>query len=148
MKFAVKTATCLGCKVPLRKNQSAVCEHCKPRTAELHRKQLDAASELEVRFARLWTQCQRCQGSLHQDVICTAQDCPIFYMRKKVQKDIGDSFATLQRCVYGSFWFAWQEVHCIFQVRLLMVSYNYQSKGRSWIVSAMVYTYLDTPGLV
>ncbi|KAB0396571.1 hypothetical protein E2I00_005850, partial [Balaenoptera physalus] len=26
---------------------------------------------LEERFSRLWTQCQRCQGSLHEDVICT-----------------------------------------------------------------------------
>ena len=26
---------------------------------------------LEERFARLWTQCQRCQGSLHEDVLCT-----------------------------------------------------------------------------
>lgn len=26
---------------------------------------------LEERFSRLWTQCQRCQGSLHEDVLCT-----------------------------------------------------------------------------
>jgi DNA polymerase delta subunit 1 len=42
---------------------------------------------LEIKYARLWTQCQRCQGSLHQDVLCTSKDCPIFYMRKKVQKE-------------------------------------------------------------
>lgn len=28
-------------------------------------------SELEKLFGRLWTQCQECQGSLHQDVLCT-----------------------------------------------------------------------------
>uniref|UniRef100_A0A7N4PK26 DNA-directed DNA polymerase n=1 Tax=Sarcophilus harrisii TaxID=9305 RepID=A0A7N4PK26_SARHA len=28
-------------------------------------------SALEERFSRLWTQCQRCQGSLHEDVLCT-----------------------------------------------------------------------------
>ena len=26
---------------------------------------------LEEKFARLWTQCQNCQGSLHADVLCT-----------------------------------------------------------------------------
>ena len=26
---------------------------------------------LEQRFSRLWTQCQRCQDSLHQDILCT-----------------------------------------------------------------------------
>lgn len=30
-----------------------------------------AVSELEKLFGRLWTQCQECQGSLHQDVLCT-----------------------------------------------------------------------------
>ncbi|KAI9090938.1 DNA polymerase family B-domain-containing protein [Phlyctochytrium arcticum] len=97
MKFTVKKVTCLGCKTPLKAGEHAVCEHCKSRLGDLYQKQLDSVSELEVRFARLWTQCQRCQGSLHQDVICTAQDCPIFYMRKKVQKDVKDASATLDR---------------------------------------------------
>jgi DNA polymerase delta subunit 1 len=46
---------------------------------------------MEDRHARLWTQCQRCQGSLLQDVLCTSRDCPIFYMRKKVQKDVEEA---------------------------------------------------------
>ncbi|EFP79133.2 DNA polymerase delta subunit 1 [Puccinia graminis f. sp. tritici CRL 75-36-700-3] len=40
---------------------------------------------------------KRCQGSLHQEVICTASDCPIFYMRTKSRKDVEDSYAVLQR---------------------------------------------------
>ena len=32
-----------------------------------------------------------------QDVLCTSKDCPIFYMRKKAQKDVEDSNATLAR---------------------------------------------------
>ncbi|KAF9172191.1 DNA-directed DNA polymerase delta [Mortierella sp. AD010] len=99
MKFAVKTATCLGCKTPLKKDESAVCSNCKDRAPELYQRQRNIVNNLEVRFARLWTQCQRCQGSLHQDVLCTSKDCPIFYMRKKVQKEIQDSSATLDRFV-------------------------------------------------
>ncbi|CDO75821.1 hypothetical protein BN946_scf184951.g19 [Trametes cinnabarina] len=101
MKFAVKTVTCLGCKTPLRKNNSvpngAVCNNCRPRLGEFYQKQVSNASELQVRFSRLWTQCQRCQGSLHQDVLCTSRDCPIFYMRKKAQKDVEDANAVLER---------------------------------------------------
>ena len=48
-------------------------------------------------FQPTGTQCQRCQGSLHQDVLCTSKDCPIFYMRKKSQKDVEDSVAVLER---------------------------------------------------
>jgi len=99
MKFAVKTMTCMGCKTPLKGKyaQGAVCQDCLPRLPELLQKQLSTVAEVEVKFARLWTQCQRCQGSLHQDVICTSKDCPIFYMRKKAQKDMGDTMTSLDR---------------------------------------------------
>ncbi|ORX91873.1 hypothetical protein K493DRAFT_325449 [Basidiobolus meristosporus CBS 931.73] len=101
MKFAVKTALCLGCKSPLKKTEHAVCVHCKSRETELYYKQLDIVNEMEVRFSRLWTQCQRCQGSLHQEVLCTSKDCPIFYMRKKAQKDVEDTTETLSRFDYS-----------------------------------------------
>ncbi|KAF8899613.1 DNA polymerase family B-domain-containing protein [Gymnopilus junonius] len=99
MKFAVKTVTCMGCKTPLRGKEisGAVCKNCRPRIQELYQKQIISTSELQVRFSRLWTQCQRCQGSLHQDVICTSKDCPIFYMRKKAQKDVEDANTVLER---------------------------------------------------
>lgn len=32
-----------------------------------------------------------------QDVLCTSKDCPIFYMRKKAQKDVEDANAVLER---------------------------------------------------
>ncbi|KAF7973956.1 hypothetical protein HWV62_13918 [Athelia sp. TMB] len=101
MKFAVKTVTCMSCKTPLRANNSvkngAVCNNCRPKLGELYQKQVITSSELQVRFSRLWTQCQRCQGSLHQDVLCTSKDCPIFYMRKKAQKDVEDANTVLER---------------------------------------------------
>ncbi len=64
---------------------------------EIYQRSLGTVNELEQQFAALWTQCQRCQGSLHQDVLCTSRDCPIFYRRKKVQKDLGEAHSLLQR---------------------------------------------------
>lgn len=75
----------------------AVCPNCIPRAGELYQKQLVTINELEMRFSRLWTQCQRCQGSLHQDVICTSSDCPIYYRRIKTQKDLSAQVPTLER---------------------------------------------------
>lgn len=100
MKFAKKTQTCMGCKKPLvgaAEKDGAVCENCRPRIGELYQKTLSKVSELEVRFARLWTQCQRCQGSLHCEVICASKDCPIFYMRMKARKDVQDAGKELVR---------------------------------------------------
>lgn len=100
MKFAKKTQTCMGCKKPLsgkEETAGAVCELCRPRMGELYTKTLNKVSDLEVRFGRLWTQCQRCQGSLHCEVICSSRDCPIFYMRMKAKKDVEDAQKELAR---------------------------------------------------
>ncbi|KAH0536846.1 DNA-directed DNA polymerase delta [Glutinoglossum americanum] len=100
MKFAKKTQTCMGCKKPLtgkEESTGAVCENCRPRLGELYQKTLHKASGLEVRFGRLWTQCQRCQGSMHCEVICSSKDCPIFYMRMKAKKDVEDAGRELTR---------------------------------------------------
>ncbi|KLO05308.1 hypothetical protein SCHPADRAFT_933696 [Schizopora paradoxa] len=101
MKFAVKKVTCLGCKTVLTPKNSvkngAVCNNCRPRLGELYQKQVTTTSAFQIAYSRLWTQCQRCQGSLHQDVLCSSKDCPIFYMRKKAQKDAEDTVTTLER---------------------------------------------------
>ncbi|KAI5310841.1 DNA-directed DNA polymerase delta [Ascosphaera atra] len=100
MKFAKKTATCMGCKKPLRGKEEArgaVCADCRGRVPELYVRTLERASEQQTRFGRLWTQCQRCQGSLHGEVICSSRDCPIFYMRMKAKKDVEDAEKELAR---------------------------------------------------
>jgi DNA polymerase delta subunit 1 len=101
-KFAVKLESCYGCKAALKKEDIAVtgglvCRHCQPRLPDYYLHQLDTVNNLEERFGRLWTQCQRCQGSLHQDILCTSRDCPIFYMRKKAQKDVDEASKTLEK---------------------------------------------------
>lgn len=105
MKFAKKTQTCMGCKKPLvgkDEMAGAVCDNCRPRFAELYQKTLSKVGDLEVRFGRLWTQCQRCQGSMHCEVICSSKDCPIFYMRMKAKKDVEDAGKELTRFDYDA----------------------------------------------
>nr|CAB3265000.1 DNA polymerase delta catalytic subunit [Phallusia mammillata] len=96
MAFAKKRSTCIGCKA-LLPHDGAVCSHCEPRESQIYQKEIAKLSALEEKFSRLWTQCQRCQGSLHEDVICTSRDCPIFYMRKKVQIDLGAQSSVMNR---------------------------------------------------
>lgn len=97
VKFAIKTKTCVGCKVPLGPNEKSLCVHCKVRAGELYVKQVEKVRVHEELYTRVWTQCQRCQGSLHQDVLCTSRDCPIFYRRKKVQKDLNEAQGNLDK---------------------------------------------------
>ncbi|KAM7256627.1 hypothetical protein ACFE04_012368 [Oxalis oulophora] len=97
MRFAKKQLTCIGCKALLSNKDQALCSHCKGREAELYCKSVTQVSDLEELFGRLWTQCQECQESLHQDVLCTSRDCPIFYRRKKAQKDMAEAKGQLDR---------------------------------------------------
>ncbi|PWA70694.1 DNA polymerase delta catalytic subunit [Artemisia annua] len=99
MKFAKKQLTCVGCKAVIsgKDQNQTLCAHCKGREAELYCKTVANVSDLENLFGRLWTQCQECQGSLHQDVLCTSRDCPIFYRRKKAQKDMAEAKVQLER---------------------------------------------------
>lgn len=57
------------------------------------------ATRLEADYDHLWTQCQRCQGSLHLDVLCTSRDCPIFYRRRKAQKELNEAHDNLARFI-------------------------------------------------
>ncbi len=60
MAFATKKLKCMACKTPLPDGETTLCSHCQPREAEIYRRQLGVVSENEDKFARLWTQCQRC----------------------------------------------------------------------------------------
>ncbi|VDN97005.1 unnamed protein product [Rodentolepis nana] len=97
--FTQKRATCIGCKALLPKDREAeaLCTYCKPRESEIYQKEVERLRTLEARFSRLWTECQRCQGSIHEEVICTSRDCPIFYMRTKVRTDLDEHVGIMKR---------------------------------------------------
>lgn len=100
--FTKKRSTCIGCRALLNDDNAAICGHCQSRASEIYQNEVNHLNSFEEKFARLWTQCQRCQGSLHEEVLCTSRDCPIFYMRKKVQKDLADQEKVVQRFGYAA----------------------------------------------
>jgi len=86
-KFVTKSARCLGCKALIK--SGALCEHCKENNAA--RIILEKAAEQqakEAEYNKLWTNCQRCQGSFLQPVICSNRDCDVFYRRVGVRREI------------------------------------------------------------
>uniref|UniRef100_A0A8D8LYS8 DNA-directed DNA polymerase n=1 Tax=Cacopsylla melanoneura TaxID=428564 RepID=A0A8D8LYS8_9HEMI len=97
--FVQKKQTCIGCKVVLHdtSESNALCKFCLAKEKQFYEAENDKYQQLEKKFCQLWTQCQSCQGSLHEQVICTSRDCPIFYMRKKVQIELISQDAIVQR---------------------------------------------------
>lgn len=94
MNAFVKTAeTCVGCRSAGR----IICDRCtRDFYVYLQRLQLEV-EERKERLNNCWVECQRCQGSIHSEVLCVNRDCPIFYMRTKVKKELVPLAARLNR---------------------------------------------------
>lgn len=97
MGFIKKVQTCKGCRGPLKKGEGPLCGNCQQRSGELYVKALYNVRDLEEKFARLWTQCQRCSGSLHNEVLCSNKNCDIFYMRVKAKKELQEKVEELSK---------------------------------------------------
>lgn len=102
MMFAVKKEKCLGCKTLITEKDksvpgSSLCGNCQDKEAEIYISKLNEMTSQQQLFNQLWTECQRCQGSFHQNVICSNRDCPIFYRRKKVQMDLQSAQEVLDK---------------------------------------------------
>ena len=101
--FAKRSETCVGCKSVLKGNE-AVCQRCECRVSELYQREVEQLRDYEESFSRLWTQCQNCQESIHEEIICTNRDCPIFYMRTKVIKDLEEKSRVIGRFEQQVIW--------------------------------------------
>ena len=102
MAFAVKKKSrCIGCKclvdLDSQGKEQALCFRCSKNEDILFVKGQVQARKAEQQFNKLWSQCQRCQGSLHNDVLCSNRDCPIFYARVKARKEVTTTTDALSR---------------------------------------------------
>eukprot|EP01106_Pelomyxa_sp_JSP_P018901 TRINITY_DN907_c0_g1_i7.p1 TRINITY_DN907_c0_g1~~TRINITY_DN907_c0_g1_i7.p1 ORF type:complete len:513 (+),score=147.70 TRINITY_DN907_c0_g1_i7:83-1540(+) len=97
MGFTKKVTCCVGCKSPMPGTGGALCGECKPCELQHYCKQVREVNLLEQKFCRVWTQCQHCMESMHMPILCTNRDCPLFYMRTKVKKDLQEAQAILDR---------------------------------------------------
>lgn len=95
--FVKKVEVCKNCRSPLRKGESTLCSNCQSKSSELYIKALYDVRDLEDKFSRLWTQCQRCAGNLHNEVLCSNKNCDIFYMRVKVKKELQEKVEQLSK---------------------------------------------------
>jgi len=86
-KFVTKSLKCLGCRAVIK--SGSLCAHCQEeQAADVVMDKMKQLREKEEEYNRLWTQCQRCQGSLLEPVICSNRDCDIFYRRSKARMDV------------------------------------------------------------
>ena len=86
-KFWIKSLRCMGCKALIM--SGSLCDHCQEeKAAEVVIERMLEFRQKEEEYNLLWTNCQRCQGSLLEPVICSNRDCEMFYRRAKARKDV------------------------------------------------------------
>jgi DNA polymerase delta subunit 1 len=102
-KFVTKSLRCLGCKALIK--QGSLCTHClEDKAPQVVMSRMHELREKEAEYSRLWTQCQRCQGSLMQPVICSNRDCEIFYRRSKARSDVEGVQEAIKRLQIDATW--------------------------------------------
>ncbi|KAI5147997.1 DNA polymerase delta subunit 1 [Enteropsectra breve] len=75
---------CIGC----RKSGTIICSECKPNFFEFYESLQEVYNTKTKKFHECWTQCQRCQGSVINEVLCVNRICPIWYKRTKLRKEL------------------------------------------------------------
>eukprot|EP00746_Dinoflagellata_sp_MGD_P000697 gnl/MRDRNA2_/MRDRNA2_101258_c0_seq1.p1 gnl/MRDRNA2_/MRDRNA2_101258_c0~~gnl/MRDRNA2_/MRDRNA2_101258_c0_seq1.p1 ORF type:complete len:1045 (+),score=202.18 gnl/MRDRNA2_/MRDRNA2_101258_c0_seq1:77-3211(+) len=102
-KFIKKSIRCMGCKAVIK--SGCLCQHCaESKGLEVIDEKVQEVRAKEQEYARLWTQCQRCQGSQHEEVICSNRDCDIFYRRAKVRHDLEHAMEALSKLGLQDAW--------------------------------------------
>ncbi len=87
---------CFGCPTAVSKGE-ALCPNCKPKERQIYIERQIELNRTQKIYSDLWVQCQRCQESLHNDVICQNRDCVIFYKRVKSRKDLEEAQKVVDR---------------------------------------------------
>jgi DNA polymerase delta subunit 1 len=82
--FLKTTTVCVGCKA----SGAIICKNCR---RDFYKHLVKLQKEVEDKkeaFSDCWTECQRCQGSIVDEILCENRDCPIFYRRTRVRKEL------------------------------------------------------------
>lgn len=94
--FVKRGLQCISCKCSIK--EGALCSHCRAeKEADVVLERMRALRLKQQEYGALWSMCQRCQGSVHQDILCTSRDCPIFYRRTKAKKELSYADAEFSR---------------------------------------------------
>mmetsp|Transcript_37724 Transcript_37724/g.82885 ORF Transcript_37724/g.82885 Transcript_37724/m.82885 type:complete len:1030 (+) Transcript_37724:59-3148(+) len=101
-KFVTKSLKCLRCKAVIK--EGTLCQHCEGKGADVVLDKVYELQEKEREYNKLWTQCQRCQGSLLHPVICSNRDCDIFYRRVGARREIYNLQESMQRLQLSAAW--------------------------------------------
>lgn len=88
-KFMKAARTCAVCKAEIKDDtwKKAVCRLCEEKENDTFLKKVLELKAAETNFSRLWSECQRCDGSLFNEVKCTNTDCNIYFRRMKMKKE-------------------------------------------------------------
>ena len=100
--FLIEKKICFNCKSTI--NKGVVCKNCKDKLKQIYIENKIEYNNYQKLYCDLWTQCQRCQGSIMQDIIRQNTDCPIFYTRIQVKKNLIRYKEKMKRFSEGNDW--------------------------------------------
>lgn len=82
--FVKTVEECVGC----RKAGCILCSNCRKDFSKYFAIISLAYNEKTRQYNECWVECQRCQGSILNEVLCINRICPIWYKRTKIKKEL------------------------------------------------------------
>lgn len=101
MKFAKKQASCLVCKIGLKKDEVGTCTGCKLQSKDsvIKRKQQaeTLVQQLDAQVKAYLLKCAECcSGDVEVASLCKSRDCETTYDRRKANKDLARALHQLK----------------------------------------------------
>ena len=120
-KFLKIRDSCVGCNKPLVTSSSSssssssfspttstatamrqskfLCKKCNIHQLDICKKEYERMEESVREFEEIKMTCIDCQGSefSYEDILCSNSDCPIFYKRKKIELDVMEKQAIIDK---------------------------------------------------
>lgn len=99
--FVTKKPSCLNCN---RISEEATCADCKDKEVDIFLKKQEEQMRLAEDEQHMMVECNKCQQFVTNPVICANFDCPIFYRRHKVRKELELCESQLERFTTSLAW--------------------------------------------
>ena len=94
---AVAVQRCMACNATVEGGAALCPSRCEEHRVELWFKAARERDNAATAYAACWAGCQRCQGSMLSEVSCAARDCPVFFVRAQLKKDLASTSSRVRR---------------------------------------------------
>lgn len=96
VQYFGKKNRCLQCHVTMTSDEP-LCESCASKSVSQYQYECTSSVDIMDAMRLCCNECLQCQDNHHNDILCTNDECPVYFKRMQLLSDIEDVFERLNR---------------------------------------------------